>query len=801
MYPRTLLSKTNKLNVLVDLMRFINHISLKFTLIVYLIYLMKKNKIEHYSDKEALEFHNSNKSGKIEINSSKPMTSKRDLALAYSPGVAAPVKEIFKNPERAYDYTTKGNLVAVISNGSAILGLGNLGAIASKPVMEGKAVLFKRFADIDAIDLEIDSKDPEEIVNSIKNFAVSFGGINLEDIAAPECFIIEENLKKILDIPVFHDDQHGTAIITSAALINSIHITKKIISKIKVVVNGAGASAMACSDLFLKLGVKKNNLTMIDSKGVISIDRKGLNKWKLKYAKKTKDKTLSDALKNADVFLGLSSAGILKKEMIKQMAKNPIIFACANPDPEILPEEAYKIRKDAIIATGRSDYANQVNNLIGFPYIFRGALDVRAKTINEEMKISAANAIAKLARERVPDEVAAAMGGDRPKYGKNYIIPSTFDPRLISVIPVAVAKAAIKSGVARRKIENFSLYSEQLKQRLDPSVTILQGINSKIKKNQKTVVFADGEDENTLKAAIAFKNSGLGTPIIVAKENVVKERLKEIGYGENLDIKIVNSTNKNLRDKYVKLLFKKMHRDQGLLERDCDRMIRTDRVIWASCMVECGDADAMVTGNTRRYSQSLEKIKKVIPARLGEIMFGLNMVVSKGKTVFVGDTSVNEYPTSEELADIAISSARVVRLFGFDPKVAFLSHSTFGQPITSRTKHIRDAVEILKERKVDFKFDGDMQPDVALNEEYSDLYPFSAIVGKANILIMPGQHSAAITNKIMKTLGGAKIIGPLLIGLAQPIEIAPLRSSTSEILDLASVAAYSAGVINYKKTK
>ena len=760
---------------------------------------MKKNKIEHYSDKEALEFHTINKSGKIEINSSKPMTSKRDLALAYSPGVAAPVREIYKNPESAYDYTTKGNLVAVISNGSAILGLGNLGAIASKPVMEGKAVLFKRFADIDAIDLEIDSKDPKEIINSIKNFSVSFGGINLEDIAAPECFIVEESLKKILDIPVFHDDQHGTAIITSAALINSIHITKKKISKIKIVVNGAGASAMACSDLFFKLGVKKSNLTMLDSKGVISLNRKGLNKWKLKYAKKTRDKNLNDAIKNADVFLGLSSAGLLKKEMIKQMAKNPIIFACANPDPEILPEDVYKIRKDAIVATGRSDYANQVNNLIGFPYIFRGALDVRAKTINEEMKISAANAIAKLARERVPDEVAAAMGGDRPKYGKDYIIPSTFDPRLISVIPVAVAKAAIKSGVARKKIDDFYLYSEQLKQRLDPSVTILQGINSKVKKNPKKVVFADGEDENTLKAAIAFKNSGLGTPIIVAKEKVVKQRLKEIGYGENLDIKIINSTNKEMRDKYVKFLFKKLHRDQGLLERDCDRIIRNDRVIWASCMVECGDADAMVTGNTRRYSQSLEKIKIVIPPRKGEIMFGLNMVVSKGKTVFIGDTSVNEYPSSEELADIAISAARVVRLFGFDPKVAFLSHSTFGQPITSRTKHIRDAVDILKNRNVDFKFDGDMQPDVALDDIYSDLYPFSEIVGNANILIMPGQHSAAISYKIMKTLGGAKVIGPLLIGLAQPIEIAPLRSSTSEILNLASVAAYSAGIINYKK--
>ena len=761
---------------------------------------MKKNKIEHYSDKEALEFHNTNKSGKIEIISSKPMTTKRDLALAYSPGVAAPVKAIHKNPELAYDYTTKGNLVAVISNGSAILGLGNLGAIASKPVMEGKAVLFKRFADIDAIDLEIESNDPNEIINSIKNFANSFGGINLEDIAAPDCFIIEEKLKKILDIPVFHDDQHGTAIITCAALINAIDIAKKDIKKIKVVVNGAGASAMACANLFKKTGILHKNLTMIDRQGVIHKGRKGLSKWKLNHAIETKNRTLNDAIKNADVFLGLSAAGVLKKEMIKKMAKNPIIFACANPDPEIIPEEVEKVRSDAIVATGRSDYPNQVNNLIGFPYIFRGALDVRAKTINEEMKIAAANAIASLAKKRVPDEVVAAMGGDRPRYGKDYIIPSTFDPRLISVIPVAVAKAAVKSGVARKKIENFEIYSEQLKQRLDPSVTIMQGINSQIKKNQKKVVFADGEDENTLKAAIAFKNSGLGIPIIVAKEKIVKQRLKEIGYGENFDIQIVNSIDKEKRDKYVKYLFKKLQREQGLLERDCDRMVRNDRVIWASCMVECGDADAMVTGNTRRYAQSFEKIKKVIDPRPGEIMFGLNMVVNKGKTVFIGDTSVHEYPSSEQLAEIAISSARVVRLFGFNPKVAFLSHSTFGQPITSRTKHIRDAVEILKSKKVDFKFDGDMQPDVALNEEYAELYPFSEIVGNANILIMPGQHSAAISYKIIKELGGAKVIGPLLIGLGQPIEIAPLRSSTSDILNLASVAAYSSGVIDYNKS-
>ena len=760
---------------------------------------MKKNKIEHYSDKEALDFHNNKKSGKIEIISSKPMTTKRDLALAYSPGVAAPVKAISKNPEAAYDYTSKGNLVAVISNGSAILGMGNLGALASKPVMEGKAVLFKRFADINSIDIEIDSSDPEEIIKSIKSISGSFGGINLEDIAAPDCFVIEEKLKKILDIPVFHDDQHGTAIITTAALINALDISKKSIKKIKVVVNGAGASAIACTNLLKKTGVPSKNITMLDSKGIIYKGRDNLNQWKVSHAVDTKKRNLEDAIDGADVFLGLSSKSILSKKMVSKMSKNPIIFACANPDPEITPEEVDEVRKDAIIATGRSDYPNQVNNLIGFPYIFRGALDVRAKTINEEMKIAAANAIASLARERVPDEVVAAMGGDRPSYGKDYIIPSTFDPRLISVIPVAVARAAMKSGVARKKIENFETYSEQLKQRLDPSVTIMQGINNQIKKNQKKVVFADGEDEETLKAAIAFKKGGLGVPIIVAKEEIIRKKLKEIGYSENLDIEIINSKNKKLRDKYVKFLFEKLHRKEGLLERDCDKLIRNDRVVWSSCMVECGDADAMVTGNTRRYSSSLKKVIKVVNARPGEIMFGLNMIINKGKTVFIADTTVHEYPTSKQMAEIAISAARVVRLFGFDPKVAFLSHSTFGQPITSRTKHIRDAVEILKSMKVDFKFDGDMQPDVALSEEYKDLYPFSEIVGKANVLVMPGQHSAAISYKIMKTLGGAKVIGPLLIGLGRAIEIVPLRSSTSEILNLASVAAYSAGVINYGK--
>jgi malate dehydrogenase (oxaloacetate-decarboxylating)(NADP+) len=760
---------------------------------------MKKTKIDHYTDKEALDFHRHKKPGKIEISSSKNMTTKRDLALAYSPGVAAPVRAISKNPEAAFDYTSKGNLVAVISNGSAILGMGNLGALASKPVMEGKAVLFKRFADIDSIDLEIDSSDPNEIINSIKNFSPSFGGINLEDIAAPDCFIIEEKLKKILDIPVFHDDQHGTAIITTAALINALDISKKTIDKIRIVVNGAGASAMACTNLFKKSGVPQKNITMLDRKGVIFRGRDNLNQWKSSHAIETNHRTLDDAIKNADVFLGLSAKGALTKDMVKKMAKNPIIFACANPDPEITPEEVEEVRDDAIIATGRSDYPNQVNNLIGFPYIFRGALDVRSKTINEEMKVAAAHAIANLAKEDVPDEVVAAMGGERPRYGKDYIIPSTFDPRLISVIPAAVAKAAIDTGVARIKIDDFETYKDQLKQRLDPTVTIMQGVNTYIKKKPKKVVFADGEDENTLKAAIAFKNSKLGIPILVGKKELIKDQIMKIGYNENFDIEVINSKDTSKREKYVKYLFKKLQRETGMLEWDCDRLIRNDRVIWASCMVACGDADAMVTGNTRRYSSSLEKIIKVVDPRPGEIMFGLNLVVNRGKTIFICDTSVIEYPDAKQLAEMAKSAARVVRLFGFDPKIAFLSHSTFGEPATDRTKRLSDAVEILKKDNVNFKFDGEMQPDVALEEIYKELYPFSEIVGNSNVLIMPSQHSAAISYKMIKSMSRAKVIGPLLIGLGLPIEIAPLRSSTSEIINLASIAAYSSDVIDYNK--
>jgi len=756
----------------------------------------KKTEIDHYSDKEALDFHIKGKSGKIEINSSKPLITKRDLSLAYSPGVAAPVKEIAKNPDLAYDYTSKGNLVAVISNGSAILGLGNLGALASKPVMEGKSVLFKRFADIDSIDIEINNNDPKSIIETIKNIGGTFGGINLEDIAAPDCFIIEQKLKELLDIPIFHDDQHGTAIITTAALINALDISKKKIEKVKIVVNGAGASAQACANLFKSSGVKNENIIMCDSKGVIYKGRKNIDQFKSAFAIDTKVRTLDEAIKDADVFLGLSAKDVVSKEMVKSMAANPIIFACANPDPEIKPELIQEVRSDAIIATGRSDYPNQVNNLIGFPYIFRGALDVRAKEINEAMKVAAANAIALLARENVPDEVVSAYGGDRPRYGKDYIIPSTFDPRLISVIPAAVAEAAMKSGVARKNIADLEVYKDQLTNRLDPSMSLMQGINAKVRKNPKRVIFAEGEDENMLKAAIEFGRNRLGKPILIGAEKRIKEQLKNIGLDENYKIDIVNSTDKLKREKYVKHLYKKLQRE-GQLERDVDRLVRNDRIAWGASMIACKDADAMVTGNIRHYAASIEKLKKVTEPRPGEEIFGMTMITLKGKTILVADTNVQDFPSPERLVKVSKSCVRVARLFGFDPKVAFLSHSTFGKPISKNTKHVRDAIELLKKENVDFNFDGEMQPDVALNPIYKEIYPFSKIVGNANILIMPALHSAAISTKLMKVFGGGKLIGPLLIGLGSPIEVAPLRASTSEILNLASIAAYSSDVIDY----
>jgi malate dehydrogenase (oxaloacetate-decarboxylating)(NADP+) len=754
--------------------------------------------MEKFTDKEALDYHSQGKPGKIEIIASKPMATQRDLALAYSPGVAVPVEAIAKDPSKAYDYTNKGNTVAVISNGTAILGLGNLGALASKPVMEGKAVLFKRFADIDSIDIEVDSQNAEEIINCVAKIGNSFGGINLEDIASPDCFIIEQELKNRLKIPVFHDDQHGTAIITVAGILNALEIVKKSIKKVRVVANGAGAAGLSCISLLKAMGLPDDNVVMLDREGVIYKGRPKVDQFKSAHAADTKLRTLEEAMKGADVFLGLSSKNVVTPAMVKSMAKDPIIFACANPDPEILPELIEKTRSDAIIATGRSDYPNQVNNVLGFPYIFRGALDCRAKTINEEMKIAAARAIADLAKEDVPDEVVAAYGGERPKFGKNYIIPSPFDPRLIRNVSAAVAEAAMKSGVAQKKIEDIAAYKDSLAARLDPSVGFLQNIYAQVRKKQKRVIFAEGEEESMLRAAIDFKNNGLGTPVLIGSSEKIAQQLKDLGLTLDKSIEIHNSKDEKQRQRYADHVYKRLQR-KGFLKRDCERLIRTNRIVFGSCMVDLGDADAMVTGVTRTFSDTLENIKYVVDERPGEIIFGLTIVVTKKGTVFIADTNVHEYPTAENLADIAISSARVARTLGFTPRVAFLAHSTFGKPMSERSVHLREARDLLEKRKVDFEFEGEMQPDVALNPKFKTIYPFSKLSAPANILIMPAIHSAAISTKLLKELGGSTLIGPLLIGLNKPIEIATLRSKVSDIFNMAAIAAFSSDVIKYKK--
>ncbi len=754
--------------------------------------------MEKFTDKEALDYHSQGKPGKIEIIASKPMATQRDLALAYSPGVAVPVEAIAKDPSKVYDYTSKGNTVAVISNGSAILGLGNLGALASKPVMEGKAVLFKRFADIDSIDIEVDSQNAEEIINCVAKIGNSFGGINLEDIASPDCFIIEQELKNRLKIPVFHDDQHGTAIITVAGILNALEIVKKSIKKVRMVVNGAGAAGLSCVSLLKAMGLPDDNVVMLDREGVIYKGRPKVDQFKSAHAVNTKLRTLEEAMKGADIFLGLSAKNVVTPAMVKSMAKDPIIFACANPDPEILPELIAQTRSDAIIATGRSDYPNQVNNVLGFPYIFRGALDCRAKTINEEMKIAAAKAIADLAKEDVPDEVVAAYGGERPKFGKNYIIPSPFDPRLIRNVSAAVAEAAMKSGVAQKKIEDIAAYKDSLAGRLDPSVGFLQNIYAQVRKKQKRVIFAEGEEESMLRAAIDFKNNGLGTPVLIGSSEKIAQQLKDLGLTLDKSIEIHNSKDEKQRQRYSDHIYKRLQR-KGFLKRDCDRLIRTNRIVFGSCMVDLEDADAMVTGVTRTFSDTLENIKYVIDERPGEIIFGLTIAVTKKGTVFIADTNVHEYPTAENLADIAISSARVAKTLGFTPRVAFLAHSTFGKPMSERSVHLRDARDLLEKRKVDFEFEGEMQPDVALNPKFKTIYPFSKLSAPANILIMPAIHSAAISTKLLKELGGSTLIGPLLIGLNKPIEIATLRSKVSDIFNMAAIAAFSSDVIKYKK--
>ena len=752
-----------------------------------------KNSSESYDDKEALRFHAEGKPGKIAISATKPMETQSDLSLAYSPGVAAPVIAISEKPETVYDYTSKGNLVAVISNGSAILGLGNLGSLAAKPVMEGKAVLFKRFADVDAIDIEIDSEDAEVFSSTVEKIGRTFGGINLEDISAPDCFIIESELREKLDIPVFHDDQHGTAIISTAGIINALDLTNKKIENVKVVVNGAGAAGIACLELLKSMGLPHENAILCDSKGPIYIGREeNINQWKAAHAVDTDARSLADAIKGSDIFLGLSVKDALTKEMLETMNKDPIVFAMANPDPEIDPKLAKEVRPDCIIATGRSDYPNQVNNVLGFPYIFRGALDVRAKTINDEMKIACAEALAKLAREDVPDEVAAAYSGIRPRYGPDYIIPAPFDPRLIRDIPPAVAKAALESGVARMPIVDEDAYKNRLSARLDPAAAVMQPIYQKAKRLMKKVVFAEGEEEKVIRAALNFRELGLGIPVLVGRKENIEKSLSEIGQQLHSGIEIVNAEISDKSDEYTNYLYSRLQR-RGVLARDCLRMVNNDRNIFSACMVSMGDADAMVTGVTRNYSLALEDIRKVIDPAENKRMVGISVIISENKTVLVGDTNVHDMPSAEEIADITQAGADLARKLGLDPHAALLAYSSFGYPEGERSTFMREAVDILDKRNVDFDYDGEMAADVALNPEAMKLYPFCRLTEPANVLIMPAIHSASISTKLLQELGGATLVGPLLVGLSKPVQIAPTGCTVSELVNLATIAACDLG--------
>jgi malate dehydrogenase (oxaloacetate-decarboxylating)(NADP+) len=739
-----------------------------------------------FSEREALLFHSEGRPGKIEIIASKPMATQRDLALAYSPGVAVPVRAIADDPALAYDYTAKGNLVAVISNGTAILGLGNLGALASKPVMEGKAVLFKRFADVDSIDLELATEDVDAFVNAVALLEPSFGGINLEDIKAPECFIIEQSLRERMNIPVFHDDQHGTAIICAAGLINACLLTGRKLSDVKVVVNGAGAAALACTDLIKAMGVRQQNVIICDRTGVIYQGRDDVNQWQSAHAVATDRRTLTEALAGADVFLGLSAAGALKPEMVKDMAKAPIIFAMANPEPEIRPELAKAARPDAIIATGRSDYPNQVNNVLGFPFIFRGALDVRASAINDEMKIAAANAIAELARQRVPEEVAAAYGVQH-SFGPEYIIPAPFDPRLMELVSVAVAKAAMDSGVATKPILDIDAYRQTLRARLNPTTSVLSLAYEGARAHPKRVIFAEGEEEVVLRAAIAFKEGGYGTPVLVGRDDV-HDRLAALGIANPAEYEVHNSRVSPLVPRMVDFLYGRLQR-RGFLRRDCERMINQDRNTFGSVLLQLGEADAMITGITRTFAQSYREVRRVIDPKPDRTPFGIHVLVGQSHTIFIADTTVNERPTAEELANIAEQTAAVARRMGHEPRVAFLSYSTFGTPEGVFLDNIRQAVTVLDGRQVSFEYEGEMSPDVALNPKQQANYPFARLSGPANILVMPGLQSANISAKLLRELGGDDMIGPMLIGMEKPVQIAPMTATASELMTLAVLAA------------
>jgi malate dehydrogenase (oxaloacetate-decarboxylating)(NADP+) len=745
-----------------------------------------KNRV---TPEEALAYHLNPTPGKYAIVASKPMATQRDLSLAYSPGVAVPVQAIADNPETAYDYTTKGNMVAVISNGTAILGLGNLGALASKPVMEGKAVLFKRFADVNAIDIELDTEDPDEIIQAVRLMGPTFGGINLEDIKAPECFIIETRLKEIMDIPVFHDDQHGTAVICAAGLINALELTGKKIGEVRIVLNGAGAAGIACLELLKSMGAKHDNCIMCDTKGVIWQGRtEGMNQWKSAHAAKTDARTLEEAMKGADVFLGVSAKGAVTPEMVAGMAENPVIFAMANPDPEITPEEAHAVRPDAIVATGRSDYPNQVNNVLGFPYLFRGALDIHARAINDEMKIACANALARLAREDVPDEVAMAYGR-KLTFGRDYIIPTPFDPRLIYVIPPAVAKAGMDTGVARRPIIDMAGYVLSLKSRMDPTASILQGIHARARAAQARMIFAEGDDPRVLKAAVAYQRAGLGKALVVGREADVKEKLTAEGLADAVkELEVVNAANTKHLAAYKDFLYARLQRE-GFDMHDVHRLAARDRHVFSALMLAHGHGDGLVTGATRKSAHVLGLINHVFDARAEDGAVGITAVLHRGRIVFIGDTLVHEWPDENDLADIAQRGAAVARGIGIEPRVAFLSFSTFGYPVSERATKMHRAPRVLDQRGVDFEYDGEMTVDVALNPEQMAHYPFCRLSGPANVLVVPARHSASISVKLMQEMAGATVIGPILTGVDKPIQICSTGSTVNDIVNMAVIAA------------
>ncbi|WP_072369428.1 NADP-dependent malic enzyme [Hyphomicrobium sp. NDB2Meth4] len=746
-----------------------------------------------FTDQEALQFHAQGKPGKLEITPTKPLTTQRDLALAYSPGVAVPVLAIAENPATAYDYTNKGNLVAVVSNGTAILGLGNLGALAAKPVMEGKGALFKRFADIDAIDLLVSTEDPDEFINSVRYLGPSFGGINLEDIKAPECFIIEQRLKELLDIPVFHDDQHGTAIIAAAGLINAAELTGRDLKDIKLVVNGAGAAGIACLELAVNLGIPKQNVILCDTKGVVYQGRKeGMNQWKSAFAAKTKARTLADALKGADAFFGLSAKGAVTQDMVRSMAPKPIIFAMANPDPEITPEEVAAVRDDAIMATGRSDYPNQINNVLGFPFIFRGALDVRASTINEAMKVAAAHALAELARAEVPDQVAAAFYGRHATFGAEYIIPAPFDPRLISTVPVAVAKAAMDSGVARKPIVDMEAYVARLEGRLDPIAGWLQSTYSAVRQDPKRMIFAEGEEPAAIRAAHSYFSQGFGVPILVGNADAVREQFRALGMSQRPEYEIVDMRKSPHLEEFTNYLYARLQR-RGYLRRDCQRLAANERNIFGALMVAHGYADALVTGITRNWRNVFDDVQRVLDPEPGRTVIGVSLAIVRGRAVLIADASVHEVPTAAQLADITVEAARAARNFGIEPRVALLAYSTFGQPRGERSDQIREAIALLGERQVDFEYDGDMAADVALNRDLMRHYPFCRLSDTANVLIMPAFHAASIATSMLEELGGATVIGPILVGLSRPIQICGFGAKDSDLVNMAAIAAHDAG--------